>query len=896
MTAQEGPAPPRVAVALISLCLPPGAVRETVLGDLREMYEHRVTASRGGGSLWYWSQVLPVGGRYLWRRTVYRRMYRSRNAATNKRATESSGENLMSDVWIDIRFAVRTFRRSPGFSIAAVLVLGIGIGAVSLMFSTFNTTVLQPLPFEEPDDLVWFRSDGESGSQNSIAYLDYVDYRDGTDVFESLGTVRLFARTMILTGADEAEQLFGQFVSANLFPTLGVSPIIGRYFHPEEEELGEYGVTILSHQLWQRQFGGDPSVIGAAISLNGQPSEIVGVMPAHFDFPTGTDMWFPLQRNSGYTMGRGNNNFSVVGRLRDEVTIQLAQAQTDVIAGNLSTSFPDTNAGWRVTLIKLHERFFGSTRNVLLMLVGIISLVPLVAGANVASLLLARTVSRRTELASRLALGASRARVIRQLLTESLVIAVCGGGVGLALAYGGGEALRTFAPTVLPRLDTIGIDGSVLTVTLLASLVMVPLIGVIPAMRGTDMRIADTLKSGGGRGARERKSGLRSALVVAQVALSLMLMVASGLFVRSFIELQRVSPGFQTENVLRLRTLLPYFKYETNGEMVSVWNDVYRSISAVPSVDAIGAIDRPPPGGSGPANDVWVQGRPPASAIDRITATRRFVTEGFVDALGIPLLSGRNLNANDGQDSPAVAVINETLARTLFPGEDPIGQTLVFDWATLVNLEVVGVVADIQERGLGTEAPPTLYLSAVWQPRTTMHLLVKFDGDPIQSVGALRQVIATVDRDITISQVATMESVMSESLAQPRFRSTIVGLFALVALLLSSIGLYGVLSLFVRQRSHELSIRLALGAGVSTVFAIVIKRGMLLVGMGVTIGIVGGLASARLIESVLFGVGSADPLTFCAVSLSLVGVALVACIVPTLRAVRLDPAEVMKAE
>jgi putative ABC transport system permease protein len=886
--------PPRLATALISRCLPRGIIRETIVGDLREMYEERITTS-SRASLWYWSQVLTVGGRFLIRRVVRRRLYR--NLASHAEPTGSpSGGPKMIDFSSDVRFAFRSFHRSPGFAIAAVLVLGIGIGAVSLMFSTFNTVVLQPLPFEEPDELVWFRSDGEGGSQNSIAYLDYVNYRDGTEAFESLATFRIFARTVILTGVDEAEQLFGQFVSANLFSTLGVSPTIGRHFRPEEENVGEYAVAILSHQLWQRRFGGDPNIVGSSISLNGQPSEVVGVLPADFDFPTGTDIWFPLQPSSGYSQGRGNNNFSVVGRLREDVTIQRAQAQTDVIAGNLASSFPDTNAGWKVSLIWLHERYFGSTRNLLLMLVGIISLVPLVAGANVASLLLARTVSRRTELASRLALGASRARVIRQLMTESLVIAICGGGVGLALAYGGGEALRAFAPTALPRLDSIGIDGSVLTVTLLASLFMVPLIGMVPALRGTDMAIAETLKSGGGRGARERRSGLRSGLVVAQVALSLMLMLASGLFVRSFRELQKVNPGFQTENVLRLRTLLPYFKYETNGEMAQVWNDVYRSIEAVPGVVTVGSIDRPPPGGSGPANDVWVLGQPPASARDRIAATRRFVTEGYLDVLGIPLLAGRNLNENDRQDAPAVTVINETLARTFFPDEDPIGQTLVFNWATLVNLEVVGVVADIQEGGLGTAAPPTLYLSSLWQPRTTMHLLIKVDGDPIQSAGALRQAISDVDRDITISQVETMQTSLFAGLAQPMFRSTIVGLFALVALVLSAIGLYGVLALFVRQRSHELSVRLALGAGVGTVFAIVIKRGMLLVGLGLSIGIAGGLAGARLIESALFGVGTADPVTFFGVSLCLVSVAMVACIVPTLRAIRLDPAEVMKAE
>ncbi len=888
-------APPRIAKALISACLPPGIVRETVLGDLDELFENRVATSRGS-TLWYWSQVPLVGGRFLVRRALHRRFYRTLLASPAAAHGNPSGGSLMSDFWNDIRFASRSFRRSPGFALAAVLVLGIGIGAVSLMFSTFNTVVLQPLPFEEPGNLVWFRSESGSGPQNSIAYVDYVDYRDGTAVFESLATFMVFSRTRILTGGNEAEQVLTRFVSANLFSTLGVSPTLGRPFFPDEEKTGLDGVTILSHRFWQRRYGGDPAVIGSFVTLNGQPVEIVGVMPADFDFPTGTDLWFPLQTDAGYASGRGNNNFSVVGRLREAVSIQQGQIQMDVMADNIASAFPNTNAGWSVRLLPLHERYFGSTRNLLLLLVGIVSLVPLVAGANVASLLFARAIGRRTELASRLALGASRARVIRQLLTESLVIALCGGGVGLALAYGGGEALRYFAPTALPRLDSIGIDGTVVAVTLLASLFMVPLIGMIPALRGTDMGIAETLKSGGGRGARDRRSGVQSGLVVTQVALSLMLMLASGLFLRSFVKLQGVDPGFQTENVLRFRTVLPFFKYDTAEEMEQVWDDVFRGLKAVPGVLAVGSIDRPPPGGFGPTNDIWAEGHPPASARDRKDGTRRFVTEGYLDVLEIPLLAGRNIDVNDRQDAPPVTVINETLARRFFPGQDPLGKTLVFDWATLVNLQVVGVVADIHERGLGTDAVPTFYLSSHWQPRTTMHLLIKIDGDPIQSAGALRHAIKEVDEDITVSEVETMDTRLATSLAQPKFRSTVVGLFALVALILSSIGLYGVLALSVRQRSHELSVRLALGAGVGRVFGLVLKQGMLLVGAGLVIGIGGGLASTKFVESVLFGVSAFDPLTFCGVSLTLVLVALVACLVPTLRAVRLDPAEVMKAE
>ncbi len=661
---------PRLAERLMERALHLAVQRNGVVGDLREEYaRRRARTHRLACDLWFWRQAILV----YWR-------FRSEARRSTPALPESNAGRLGIDIISDIRFTFRSFRRSPGFATATVLVLGIGIGAVSLMFSTFNTVVLQPLPFEEPDRLVWVWSSSERVSQNSLSYLDYVDYRQETDAFESLGAFGVFRRTRILTGDEEAQQVGAYHVSANLFSTLGIAPEIGRAFLPEEEETGREGVTMLSHGFWQRRYGGDPAVVGATVTLNGQPAEIVGVMPAGFDYPAGADLWFPLQQQAGYAQGRGNNNFRIVGRLRDGVTIEQAQAQMDVVAGNIAEAFPAYKAGWGVSLVSLHERYFGSARATILMLMGIIALVPLVACANVASLFMARAVTRRTELAFRLALGASRARVIRQLLTESLVVAIGGGAVGLALAYGGGEALRSFAPAALPRLDSIGIDGNVFAFTLVASLLMIPLFGMVPALRATDMGIAETLKVGGGRSASDRRSGLRSVLVVAQVALSLMLMLASGLFLRSFLNLQGTYPGFQAENVLGFRTALPYFKYNTAEELERVWDDVHRRLRAVPGVTAVGSIDRPPVSGSGPTNEVWAAGRAPANAAEAMGATRRFATEGYFDVMRIPLLAGRVFEATDGREAPPVTVINETLAEQFFPGEDPLGKTLVLDW------------------------------------------------------------------------------------------------------------------------------------------------------------------------------------------------------------------------
>ncbi len=908
-------APPRVAAALLSRCLPPGPVRETVMGDLREIYEEMVTGSattgtpagrsspasvaragRGRAARWYWNQAVLVGGRYLVSRIVRRRLYRGIAAPGGRPEGRRTQDRRPSGIGHDVRFAFRVLRRSPGFAVTSVLVLGLGIGSVSLMFSTFDTVVLQPLPFRNPDRLVWVWATSATVPQNSVSYLDFVDYRDGSDVFEALGAFAVFSRTAISTGDGAAEPLTVQYVSASLFGTLGVLPEIGRAFLPHDEETGRDAVAILSHGLWERHYGKDPSAIGSTITLNGQPADIVGVMPAGFDFPGATDVWLPLQRSAGYASGRGNNNFYIVGRLRDGVSIRQAQVQMTAVAARIADAHPDAKAGWTVSLVPLHERYFGSTRTLLLILLGLVSLVPLVAGANVASLFLARGATRRTELASRLALGASRARVIQQLLTESVVVTLGGGAVGLLLAYAGGQALRLFAPAVLPRLDGIAIDGRVVAVTMLVSLAMVPLVGMMPALRATDMEIADTLKTGGGWGATGRRSGVRSALVVTQVALSVMLMLASGLLFRSLRNLQRVDPGFRAEHVLQVHTLLPFFKYRTYAEMEQVWDAVHGRLAALPGVRMVGAIDRPPLMGVGPTSDIWAAERPPASAADMRDATRRFVTEDYFRVMGVPLVAGRGFETTDGEGAPPVTVINEAFAREFFPGENALGRTLVFDWSTPTNLKIVGISADIRETGPASSPVPTFYLPERWRPRTAMHLLVRTSGDPVASAGAVRQAIEDVDRDISIADIQTMASRLSRSTLRPRFQSALAGAFALIALVLASIGLYGVLALLVRQRSHEISVRLALGADPAGVVRLVLGHGMRLVGVGLLIGGAGGLLGSRLLRGALVGVSAADPVTYGAVSLGLTAVALVACLAPALRAARLDPAEALRAE
>jgi len=806
----------------------------------------------------------------------------------------------VTDTWSSIRYAIRSCYRRPGFTIATVLVLGIGVGAVTLIFSTFNTVVLQPLPFREPGRLVWLWSITPSGDQNSSSYLDYRDFSERTDGFESLAAFMLFGRAQILTGGEEAERVDTHRVTANLFSTLGVLPEIGRAFRPDEEQTGQDQVAILSHAFWQRHFGRDPRAVGSRLTLDGQTVEVVGVMPPGFDLPAGSDLWLPAQQAANYASGRDNNNFFMLGRLRDGVSLEQAQAQLDVVARNIASAYSDVKKGWGVRLVSLHERFFGSARKVILVLMAIISLVPLVACANVALLLLARALSRRGEFATRLALGASRGELVRQLITESLVVALAGGAVGLLLAFVGGKLLRVLAPAALPRLDAIRVDGTVLAFTLIVSLILVPLFGIVPALRGTDIGIAEGLKAGGGRAIGDRRSGVRGTLVVAQVALSVILLFGSALLLRSFLDLQRVDPGFEPGNLLSFRVQLPVYTYTSPDQVQQAWDAVRQRLGALPGVRAVGAVDRLPFVGRGPWNEVWSKERPPASVAEAKGATRRFATEGFFAAMGIALRAGRVFEPADFRGSGLVTVVNETLAREFFPGENPVGRFLMLPWGNPpLALQVVGVTADVSELGAGMAPTPTFYLPAGLQAaQTTMSMVVRTTGDPLASVGAVRQALREVHPDIPMSQVATMNARLSDTITQPRFRATMVAIFALVSLVLSAIGLYGVLAYLVRQRRRDIGIRLALGASRGAVRRLVLAQGMSLVAWGCAIGTAAALVGARAISSQgwLFEVGTADPVSLAGVILCLGLVALIACLVPADRAARVDPAEVMRAE
>jgi len=896
--------PPRVAQALLAACLPRGMVRDTVLGDLHEAYcsmLERDPSSRAlwlRAGLWYWGQLPPLCLRYLTHRGAHARQ-RHRPADSTGTTTRNKPPRgfIVKDSWHDIRFASRTFRRSPGFTLASVLVLAIGIGAVTLMFSLLNSVVLRPLPFEEPEQLVWISSMNEARRvmSNSTSALDYWDYREQAGTLESVAAFLVFTPQAIITGRDEPERVPSTIVSYNFFSTLGITPQLGRSFLLEEERAGEQNVVVISYGFWQRRFGGDEAAVGTSMTINGEPYQIVGVMPQGFIFNNPVDLWFPMQSRVGFTQSRGNNNFNLVGRLAAGVSIEQVQGQLQTIAQRIAEAYPETNEGWSVRLQSLHERFFAGARSILLIMFGLVSLVLLIACANVASLALARATTRISEIAMRFSLGADRRRVVRLLLTESVLISLLGGAVGLVLALLGMGALKSFGPGTLPRLQELGLDARVLGFAFLLSLATSILFGVVPALRGTRLSLSDALRVGGMRGSSQAKSGFRSALVITQVALSLMLMIASGLLVRSYLQLQGVDPGFMPQRLLQADVQLPSWKYQSNEEIEQAWSLVHQQVAAIPGVVSVGSIDQQPIRSGGTWNTVYPADRPPTSTADRNQSAgdRRMISEGYFGTMGIPILAGRDFSALDGPNSTLVMIIGQTMAGRFFPDEDPLGKQMVL-WGS--NWDVVGVVGDVREFGLAADIPNVFYIPARQVGPQRLQLMVRTVGNATDMAPALREAVWEVDREIPIAGFQDMETRIANSLSQPRFRMILVALFAVVAVILAATGLYGVLAYFVRQRTRELGIRVAMGATSPSIIGLVLRKGMSLVAIGIVLGLTGGFAGARIVSSLLFNVSATDAVTYGGVSLCLVAVGLVACVVPALRAVRVDPQEVLRAE
>jgi putative ABC transport system permease protein len=794
----------------------------------------------------------------------------------------------------DIRYGIRSLVKRPGFTIVALIALALGIGANTAIFSLVNAVLLRPLPFAEPDRLVWMWGNiRNGGNRASVAPLDFLDYRNENKTFEEFAA--FFPVSLNLTGSGEPERLSALAITGNYFQALGARPALGRTFVLENEQPGNDLVVILSYAVWQKRFGGEPAIVGKTIMLDGQAREVIGVMPQHFSFPRAAGMWIPINFDFSPGMKQRKAHFMrPIGKLKEGVTLAQAQANMDVIARRLEEQYPETNTGWSLRLVSLREQLVGNTRPTLFILLGAVGFVLLIACANVANLLLVRAAARQKEIALRTALGAGRFRIVRQMITESVLLALVGGALGTLLAFWGVDLLVTLSADNIPSTALVRIDATVLGFTLLISLFTGVLFGLAPALRTMNLNLTDSLKEGGrsgGEGARRNR--MRSVLVVIESAVAVMLLVGAGLLVRSLVQLQNTSPGFDAHNVLTMRIDLSRQKYSTPEKSSSFFQELESRVVGLPGVESVGLVTELPL--SGQPNDMpfTVEGRPPVTIDQAFDADFRRVNQHYLSTVRIPLLRGRNFTEQEVRQSAKVLLISELLASQVFPNEDPIGKRLIMVMGP-EPWEIIGIVGDIRHRALETQPFPAMYMPTYSTGGT--NLVIRTQGEPTNITGAVRKEVHAIDPDQPVSDVKTMEQWVDTAVAAPRYRTVLLGLFALLALVLASTGIYGVMSYSVAQRTHEIGVRMALGARQLDVLKLVVRQGMGLVLIGVALGLLGAIALTRVMSSLLFGVGTKDPLTLAVVATLLSLVALVACYVPARRATRVDPLVALRYE
>ena len=796
----------------------------------------------------------------------------------------------------DIRYGLRSLLKRPGFTAIALIALALGIGANTAIFSLVNAVILQPLPYPDPDRLVWVYGNIRNGSSRaSVSPPDFLDYRAQNKTFEQFAASGTLPLHRNLTGNGEPERLTVSGVTGNYFQTFGVVPALGRGFSLENEKTGQDQVTVLSHALWQKRFAGDPNIINKTIILDGKACEVIGVMPAGLRLPQAADLWVPLTFDVDPDMKQRKAHFlRPIGRLKPGVSLAQAQADTDLIAAQLEKQFPDSNTGWNLRLLSLRDQLIGNSKTPLFILFGAVGLVLLIACANVANLLLVRAAARQKEIALRTALGASRLRIMRQMITESLLLAILGGALGALLATWGVQLLVSLSEGSLPPTAKIKVDGTVLGFTLLISLLTGLVFGLAPAFRTMKLDLIDSLKDGArGAGENTLRNRTRSLLVVFESSVAVMLLIGAGLLIRSLIELQQVNPGFDSNNVLTLRVDLARKKYDTPEKAANFFQELETRIGNLPGVEAVGFVTELPL--SGQLNDLpfTVEGRPPVSPDQQFDMDFRRVNQQYFRALHIPLLRGRNFTEQEVRQSDKVLVVSQQLVDTVFPNEEPLGKRLV---SAIGNepFEIIGVVGDIRHQSLGNPPLPAMYMPT-WQTGGT-NLVIRTQNDPLSLVSGVRQEVQAIDRDQPIGAIKTMKDWVTSSVAAPRYRTTLLALFAALAMILAATGIYGVMSYSVAQRTHEIGVRMALGARQVDVLKLVVGQGMLLALIGVVLGVGGALALTRVMSTLLFGVTAKDPITFAVVAVLLIAVAFIACFVPARRATKVDPLVALRYE
>ena len=812
---------------------------------------------------------------------------------------------MMRTLWQDLRYGARMLAKNPGFTAVAVIALALGIGANTAIFSVTRAVLLRPLPFAEQERLVvvWKRDATASNPFVELSIPEFADWRTQNQVFENIAAMptTVYGYGYTLTGRGEPTQLESARVSASFFPTLGANAALGRAFAEEEDRPNAERVVVLNHRVWRERFSGDPSVIGQPITLNGANYTVIGVMPPEFNFPRGAEVWIPLATNQRQNENRQAVFLQAIGRLRPGVTAEQAEAELNTIVQRLAAQYPETEAnGHSVVITPLSHYIFGNARPALYLLLAASLLLLAVACANIANLLLARATGRRREVAIRAALGASRARLIGQFLTESMVLAILGGVLGVLLAHWLLALLLYVAPSDIPRIEEIRINAPVLAFTSVVTALTALIFGLVPALLASKTDFNESLKEGGAKMAGERQgSRLRGALVIAEVAITLVLLAGAGLIFRSFINLRQVPLGFEPQNVLTMHLKLQGESYRDVRQRDDFYQRLLERLEAQPGVVAAGAIlIRPLEGPIGWDMPYAVEGQSLDEARRNPVPNYEVITPNYFRAMGIPLIRGRAFSAHDTGESEPVVIISETMARRAFaPGADPLGQRLRLDPANPESkwLTVVGVVGDARYRELN-DIRLDVYVPYRQTRVPVRYLVVRTATDPNELTPIARRELAALDPNQALTGIMTMEQLVADALARPRFNSLLLGLLGLLTAALAAVGIYGVMNYSVARRTQEIGIRMALGAQGSDVLRLVVKQGMRLVMIGLAVGLAAAFTLTRLMTSLLYGVGALDPITFAVILLLLTAVALMACYIPARRAMKVDPMEAIRYE
>jgi len=796
----------------------------------------------------------------------------------------------MTGLMQDVRYTLRQLRKNPAFTAVAVFTLALGIGANTAIFSVIEAVILRPLPFATPDRLVWLNGKIPMTDEAAVSPPDFRDYRTQNRAFDCIVAMGYSAGPSNLSGA-KPEQVLTTVASANFFDCLGIHPLLGRDFLFSDEQVNEAQVAVLGYGIWRRDFGSDRNVVGRTIRMDSRTLTVIGVLPSDIPLLSEAQIWLPTPMLNRLMSFRLGHSLKAIGRLKPGVTLHQSQADLNAIALQLQNQYPDTNKDWWMRQRLLRDVLIGPVRTALLMMWGAVGVLSLIACVNVANLLLARSVSRHREFALRTALGASAARMIRQTLTESVVLSLIGASLGLIAAAWGIHVVHAFGTLSIPRLDETRVNPAVLGLTAGVSMFTGVLFGLFPALQISGHQFDKGLTESGRTSAPKSHRRFSSALVIGEVAMSLMLLVSAGLLLKSFWRLIHVNPGFQPDHIVAARLSLPLSRYErygAPGARVQFWRQFEERVKALPGVEAVGATSELPLTGQHSDDPFHIPGRTygPSEFDD---AQFRQVTPGYLSAMGIPLLSGRLLNDHDDENSPAVVVINEAFAKRFFPGDDVIGMRLQLMGDASPTREIVGIVGDIRHIALSEPSRAEMYVPYAQFAPPTMNLVVRAAANPLNLGAALQVQVGAVDKDITLSAVVPMDDILEASVSQPRFSSELIGMFAVLALLLAVIGLYGLLTYSVTQRRTEIGIRMALGATREDILRLVLRRGSALAFTGAAIGLLSSIAASRLLSSMLFAVSPKDPETFFAVAVLLVSVALVACYVPARRAAKVEP-------